>query len=79
VSSCSAVIVTATIGCSLLGLASGLDWWAGPWAVATVVVATGLLVRRVVSRFAGITGDVIGAAVEIGTTAALLALAATTG
>ncbi|HST84731.1 MAG TPA: adenosylcobinamide-GDP ribazoletransferase [Kineosporiaceae bacterium] len=79
VSLCSAVIVTAAVGCSLLGLASGLDWWAGPWAVATVAVATALLVRRAISRFAGITGDVIGAAVEIGTTAALLALAATTG
>jgi adenosylcobinamide-GDP ribazoletransferase len=76
---CLAVLGAAAAGCSLLGLASGLDWWAGVLAVATVVVATGLLVRRVVSRFAGITGDVIGAAVEIGTTAALLALAATTG
>jgi adenosylcobinamide-GDP ribazoletransferase len=44
--------------------------------VAVVVVMTWLLVRRAVSRFGGITGDVIGAAVEIGTAAALLTLAA---
>jgi len=75
----SAVLVMTALACSLLGLASGLDWWVGPSAVAAVGIATRLLVRRAVGRFAGITGDVIGAAVEIGTTAALLTLAATAG
>ncbi len=76
--SLGAVLAAAAIACSLIGLASGFDWWAGAFAVVAVVVGTGLLVRRAANRFGGITGDVIGAAVEIGTTAALLTLAALT-
>lgn len=71
-----AALFTTAVVCSLIGLASGFDWWAGALAVAVVVTAAGLLVQRAVRRFGGITGDVIGAAVEIGTTAALLTLAA---
>jgi adenosylcobinamide-GDP ribazoletransferase len=73
--SLGAAIVATAVCCSLIGLASSFDWWAGALAVAVVVVMTWLLVRRAVSRFGGITGDVIGAAVEIGTAAALLTLA----
>lgn len=71
-----AALLAAAATCSLIGMASGFAWWAGALAVAMVVAATGLLVHRAVRRFGGITGDVIGAAVEIGTTAALLTLAA---
>jgi adenosylcobinamide-GDP ribazoletransferase len=73
----AAATVIATAGaCSVLGMISRFDWWAGVFAVAVVLAGTGLLVRRAVRRFGGITGDVIGAAVELGTAAALLALAA---
>jgi len=71
-----AVVIVAAIACSLIGRASGYGWAAGALVVIAVVVTTGLLVYRTWRRFGGITGDVIGAAVEIGTAAALLTLAA---
>jgi adenosylcobinamide-GDP ribazoletransferase len=48
--------------------------WPGPAAVAAALLAAFLLVRHAVRRFGGVTGDVIGAAVEIATTVALIAL-----
>lgn len=71
-----ASIGTAAAACSLLALVSGFSWWVGALAVAAVVVTTVLLVQRAIRRFGGITGDVLGAAVELGTAAALLTLAA---
>ena len=47
----------------------------GPVAVAAAVVVVFLLLRHCVRRFGGITGDVLGAAVELSTTAALIVLA----
>jgi adenosylcobinamide-GDP ribazoletransferase len=44
-------------------------------AVAAVAVAVGLLVRRVHRRLGGVTGDVLGAGVELALAAALVALA----
>ncbi len=43
--------------------------------VALGLTLAGLLVARCVRRFGGVTGDVLGAAVEIATLGALLALA----
>ena len=71
----SSIALTALLT-ALTGWAAGLSWWAGPVAVATVVVTSQMLVRRSVLRLGGITGDVIGAGVEIGAAATLLALAA---
>ncbi|MFI7589515.1 adenosylcobinamide-GDP ribazoletransferase [Spongisporangium articulatum] len=67
-----AVLVTVLLG--LLGTYAGLDAWQVPVAVGVALVVAALVVRRAVKRFGGITGDVIGAAVELSTAAALLAL-----
>lgn len=60
-------------------LLAGMVWWAAPVVIVVVgVVTAAALVHRAVARFGGITGDVLGASVEIScatclTAAALLA------
>lgn len=56
-------------------LAPGLEWWRGPVAVAAAVAAAGLVLWRCTARLGGITGDVLGACVEVAAAAAWLALA----
>lgn len=49
--------------------------WQGPVAVAVGLVAAALLLRRVVRRIGGITGDVLGAVAETAVTATVVVLA----
>jgi len=75
------VLASIVTGFTALACA-GLSWldddrsgWLSLRAGLAVVVAAAagaLLVRRCVRRFGGVTGDVLGAVVEVGTTAALL-------
>jgi adenosylcobinamide-GDP ribazoletransferase len=51
--------------------------WLGPLAVAAGVAAPVALTRHAVRRFGGITGDVLGACVEVGTTVCVIVLTLT--
>ena len=73
------IVVAATAAAAALAVQiSGFPWYAGVLAVLGAAAATAVLIHRAATRFGGITGDVLGAAVEISTAAALLALATTT-
>ncbi|MEU6035200.1 adenosylcobinamide-GDP ribazoletransferase [Actinomadura sp. NPDC047616] len=76
----AAAAVTAVAVAAAGAMGAGLDGVAGGVrAVAAVLVglATALLMlRHAVRRLGGITGDVLGALVELATTAALVAMAA---
>ncbi|MFC7546254.1 adenosylcobinamide-GDP ribazoletransferase [Plantactinospora sp. GCM10030261] len=51
--------------------------WQGPLAMAVALAAAGLLLRHAVRRLGGVTGDVLGALVEITSTLTLLGLVLT--
>jgi adenosylcobinamide-GDP ribazoletransferase len=67
--------LTVAVGASA---ATGSPWWVGAGAWAACVLAAGALLLRTTRRLGGITGDVLGAAVEIGFAAALTAAAVLT-
>jgi adenosylcobinamide-GDP ribazoletransferase len=64
-----------------VGLSAGLVWldggdaWRGPVAVVVALALALVLEGHVVRRLGGITGDVLGALVEVATVTALLVLA----
>lgn len=77
----------ALAGVVLLVLAAGgwgavshpSRWWAPVLAVLVGLLAGGLLLRRCVRRLGGVTGDVLGAAVEVATMGSLVAFALSVG
>jgi adenosylcobinamide-GDP ribazoletransferase len=70
----SAVVGLAFVAALALPAAPGRGWQ-GPAAVAVSLVAAALLVRHVVRRIGGVTGDVFGAVVEVAVAVAYLGLA----
>ncbi|MET3803806.1 adenosylcobinamide-GDP ribazoletransferase [Nakamurella sp. UYEF19] len=68
-------LVAAAIGAAVTVL-SGRPWWQGIVAVALAAVVVAGLVLRCRKRFGGITGDVLGAVIEVAAAALLVALAA---
>lgn len=70
-----AVLVPALlVGAAVL--VPGLPWWQGALAVVVGYAATGALLVRAVRRIGGVTGDVLGAGVEVATAGALIVLSA---
>jgi adenosylcobinamide-GDP ribazoletransferase len=49
--------------------------WQGPLVVVVAMLTVAAMIRHCVRRFGGITGDVIGAAIELTTTLVLIGLA----
>jgi adenosylcobinamide-GDP ribazoletransferase len=68
-----AVAATLLVGAGAVWAVPGRPWQ-GPVAVAAAVLVLLLLLRHAVRRFGGITGDVLGAAVELTTTVTLIGL-----
>lgn len=62
-----AVWATVTVGTAVVAVPD--RWWQGPLVVAVALAAAVALTGHCARRFGGITGDVLGAAVELTTTA----------
>lgn len=69
-----AVVAAWGLAAAAFSVSAAARPWQGPAAVTVALLCAALLIRHCVRRFGGITGDVMGAAVEIATTLTVLGL-----
>lgn len=69
-------LVLAGVALSAVGTLAGRPWWLGVLAAVVAALTAGWLLWRSSRGFGGVTGDVMGAAIELHLTAASVAMLA---